>query len=174
MVQGAVSIQRCSLTGICIPIINIRRSYDCRRFTMEISIRGKEVFIMRRGPDVGLSIYHVFSFLVFPLAINLNLMTRPALNLYQPSKRFCTIILPRIYTPVVYDVLRVIVLIQWTTRGLGKSNMVSYQQPEKFDAVFRFYIGVYARKYISIVIEKFQWFLPLWSATGRFQTYIPV
>ena len=46
----AVSISRCHLTSIGIPIIKIRRSHDRLIFIMEIPIPGKTVFMLRLGP----------------------------------------------------------------------------------------------------------------------------
>ena len=45
--HGVVSMQRCRHTGIGIPIINIRRSWDRLIFIMEIPISGKTDFVFK-------------------------------------------------------------------------------------------------------------------------------
>ena len=50
--QGAISIYRCILTSIGIPIIKIKQSHDHLIFIMEIFIPGKTVLILRQGPDI--------------------------------------------------------------------------------------------------------------------------
>ena len=51
---GGVSILRCCLTNIRIPIIKISQSHENIIFIMEFRIPGKLVFILRRGPVVWL------------------------------------------------------------------------------------------------------------------------
>ena len=51
----AVSISRCHLTSIGIPMLKIRRSHDRLIFNMGIPIPGKTVFILRQGPDPAIS-----------------------------------------------------------------------------------------------------------------------
>ena len=48
--QGAVSVQRCCLTSIGIPMLKIRRSCDPLIFNMGIPIPGKTVFILKQDP----------------------------------------------------------------------------------------------------------------------------
>ena len=55
--QGDVSIYRCYLTGIEIPMLKIRRSRDRLIFNMGIPIPGKTVFILRQGPGVATALH---------------------------------------------------------------------------------------------------------------------
>ena len=48
--QGAVSIRKTVLPGMAIPMLKIRRPNGRLIFNMEIAIRNKTVFILRRGP----------------------------------------------------------------------------------------------------------------------------
>ena len=57
---GGVSIQRCRLTSIGIPMLKIRRSYDRLIFNIGIRSRGKMVFISRRGRVPALVIIYAW------------------------------------------------------------------------------------------------------------------
>ena len=56
---GHVSIWRCHLTGIGIPMIKIRQSHVCLIFNMGISIPGKAIFILKWGPVLPKPVYIV-------------------------------------------------------------------------------------------------------------------
>ena len=54
--QGAVSIWRCRLTSIGIPMLKIRRSRDRLMFNIVIPYLGKTVIILRRAQDANFPI----------------------------------------------------------------------------------------------------------------------
>ena len=50
-ILGAVSIWRCRITSIGIPMLKIRRSHECLIFNMGIPIPGKDGFYIEAGPS---------------------------------------------------------------------------------------------------------------------------